>query len=242
MREGRAHDQMRTVHIDTGFHAYAEGSALIDIGRTRVWCTATIEDGVPTFKKNTGSGWVTAEYSMLPRSTHTRNRREAATGRQGGRTLEIQRLIGRSLRSVVNLDKLGEHTIILDCDVLQADGGTRCAAITASWVALRLAVDRLISDGRLSHDPITGQIAAVSCGIVQGKALLDLEYSEDSQAEMDVNFVLACDGGIVEFQATAEEEPMSWDQFLTLKRLADKGIRELCALQRQAILDPGPCD
>lgn len=236
MREDRAYDQLRAAHIETGFHAHAEGSALIDIGRTKVWCTATVEEGVPAFKKGTASGWVTAEYSMLPRSTHTRNRREAAMGRQGGRTLEIQRLIGRSLRAVVDLDKLGEHTIILDCDVLQADGGTRCAAITASWVALRIAVDRLISGGRLPHDPVTGQIAAVSCGIVHGKPLLDLEYSEDSQAEMDVNFVLACDGGIVEFQATAEEKPMSWDQFLTLKTLADKGIRELCAMQRQAIL------
>ncbi len=235
MRKDREPDQLRNIHIETGFHAHAEGSALINVGQTRVWCTASVEKGVPAFKKGSGSGWVTAEYSMLPRSTHTRNRREAARGRQGGRTLEIQRLIGRSLRAVIDMDLLGENTIVLDCDVLQADGGTRCAAITGAWVALRLAVNSMLNKEFLQNDPIIGKVAAVSCGIVNGKELLDLEYSEDSRAEMDVNFVMASDGGIVEFQATAEKHPMAWNQFLNLKSLADKGIQELCNIQQRLV-------
>jgi len=235
MRTDRKADALRPVEIDTGFNRHAEGSALISFGQTRVHCTASVDERVPPFLRNSGKGWVTAEYGMLPRSTHTRSDREAARGKQGGRTVEIQRLIGRSLRAVVSLEKLGERQIVLDCDVLQADGGTRTAAITGSWVALRIAVNKLLADGLLDEDPIIGQVAAVSCGFVEGEPLLDLEYSEDSRAQMDANFVMTPEGGIIEIQATAEDKPMHWNDVLALKTLAEKGIGELAGLQLQAV-------
>ena len=237
MREDRQADALRPVTIDTSFNRYAEGSALISFGHTRVLCTASVEERQPPFLRGSDKGWVTAEYGMLPRATHTRGGREAARGKQGGRTVEIQRLIGRSLRAVVDLEALGPRSISLDCDVLQADGGTRTAAITGSWVALRLAVNTLLADGTLEHDPVIGQIAAISCGFVGGKGLLDLQYSEDSQAEMDANFVMTPAGGVVEVQATAEDKPLAWDQFMELKTLADKGIRDLAALQCAAVAE-----
>ncbi len=235
MREDRKPDELRPVHIDTTFNMHAEGSALISFGHTRVLCTASVEERVPAFKRGSGSGWVTSEYSMLPRSTNTRGSREAVRGKQGGRTHEIQRLIGRSLRAVVDLDRLGERTIYLDCDVLQADGGTRTAAITGAWVALRIAVNGLLADGVLGKDPIIGQVAAVSCGIVDGKALLDLQYSEDCVAQMDANFIMSSDGGIIELQATAEDRALGWDKVLQIKALADKGIADLVKIQLQAV-------
>jgi ribonuclease PH len=235
MRTERKADALRPVDIDTGFNRHAEGSALITFGQTRVHCTASVDEHVPPFLRNSGKGWVTAEYGMLPRSTHTRSGREAARGKQGGRTVEIQRLIGRSLRAIVDLEKLGERQIVLDCDVLQADGGTRTAAITGSWVALRIAVNKLLADGLLDEDPIIGQVAAISCGLVDGQALLDLEYTEDSRAQMDANFVMTPDGGIIEIQATAEDKPMHWDDVLALKSLAEKGIAELAKLQLSAV-------
>jgi len=235
MRTERKADALRAVDIDTTFNCHAEGSALISFGQTRVHCTASVDEHVPPFLRNSGKGWVTAEYGMLPRSTHTRSGREAARGKQGGRTVEIQRLIGRSLRAVVDLHKLGERQIVLDCDVLQADGGTRTAAITGSWVALRIAVNKLLADGLLEEDPIIGQVAAVSCGLVDNEALLDLEYTEDSCAQMDANFVMTPDGGIIEIQATAEDKPMHWDDVLILKSMAEKGIAELAGLQLQAV-------
>jgi ribonuclease PH len=235
MREDRLANELRPVSIDTTFNRYAEGSALIAFGHTRVLCTGSIEEKQPPFLRGSERGWVTAEYGMLPRATHTRGGREAARGKQSGRTVEIQRLIGRSLRAVVDLDALGPRSISIDCDVLQADGGTRTAAITGSWVALRIAVNRLLADGILESDPVHGQLAAVSCGFVDGEGLLDLQYSEDSQAEMDANFVMTPDGGVVEVQATAEGRPLSWDQFMQLKMLADKGIADLARLQQQAV-------
>ncbi len=236
MREDRQVDALRPVTIDINFNRYAEGSALISFGHTRVLCTASIEERQPPFLRGTDKGWVTAEYGMLPRATHTRGGREAARGKQTGRTVEIQRLIGRSLRAVVELDTLGPRSISLDCDVLQADGGTRTAAITGSWVALRIAINKLLADGTLEHDPVIGQVAAVSCGFVDGEALLDLQYSEDSEAEMDANFVMTPDGGVVEVQATAEDKPLHWNQFMQLKMLADKGISALAALQNKAVV------
>ncbi len=235
MRTNRTAEQLRPVDIDTAFNRHAEGSALISFGHTRVNCTASVEENVPPFLRNSGRGWVTAEYGMLPRATNTRSGREAARGKQGGRTVEIQRLIGRSLRAVVDLKKLGERQIILDCDVLQADGGTRTAAITGSWVALRIAVNKLLADGTLEEDPLFGQVAAISCGVVDGQGLLDLEYSEDSNAQMDANFVMTPDGGIIEIQATAEDKPMHWDEVLAIKALAEKGIADLGKLQRLAV-------
>jgi ribonuclease PH len=235
MREQRQANELRPITIDTTFHAYAEGSALISFGNTRVLCTASVEEKQPPFLRGTEKGWVTAEYGMLPRATHTRGGREAARGKQTGRTVEIQRLIGRSLRAVVDLDALGPRSISLDCDVLQADGGTRTAAITGSWVALRIAVNKLLADEVLTSDPIHGQVAAVSCGFVAGKGLLDLQYSEDSQAEMDANFIMTPDGGVVEVQATAEDKPLHWNQFMELKHLADKGISELAKYQLEAV-------
>jgi ribonuclease PH len=235
MRTDRQADQLRPVSIDTSFNIHAEGSALIGFGHTRVLCTASVEGSVPPFKRGRGSGWVTAEYGMLPRSTHTRGGREAARGKQGGRTVEIQRLIGRSLRAVVDMQKLGERTITLDCDVLQADGGTRTAAITGAWVAMRLAVNHLLHAGVLDEDPIIGQVAAVSCGYVDGMPMLDLQYSEDSQAQMDANFVMTADGGIIEVQATAEDRPLAWDQVVALKELAARGIHQLCQRQIEAV-------
>jgi len=235
MRENRQADELRPITIDTTFNAYAEGSALISFGNTRVLCTASVEEKQPPFLRGTDKGWVTAEYGMLPRATHTRGGREAARDKQTGRTVEIQRLIGRSLRAVVDLEALGPRSISLDCDVLQADGGTRTAAITGSWVALRIAVNKLLAEGVLETDPIHGQVAAVSCGFVAGQGLLDLQYSEDSQAEMDANFVMTPDGGVVEVQATAEDKPLHWDQFMVLKKLADKGIENLAKLQLQTL-------
>jgi len=234
MREDRKADELRPVSIDTAFNSYAEGSALISFGSTRVLCTASVEERQPPFLRGTERGWVTAEYGMLPRATHTRGGREAARGKQTGRTVEIQRLIGRSLRAVVDLDQLGPRSISLDCDVLQADGGTRTAAITGAWVALRRAVNTLLENGTLENDPVMGQVAAVSCGFVEDSALLDLQYSEDSQAQMDANFVMTPDGGVIEVQATAEDKPLAWDQFMELKMLADKGIADLAKLQLQA--------
>ena len=235
MRKNRQVNELRSVTIDTTFNAYAEGSALISFGNTRVLCTASVEEKQPSFLRGTNKGWVTAEYGMLPRATHTRGGREAARGKQTGRTVEIQRLIGRSLRAVVDLESLGPRSISLDCDVLQADGGTRTAAITGSWVALRIAVNKLLAENLLEADPIHGQVAAVSCGFVTGQGLLDLQYSEDSQAEMDANFVMTPDGGVIEVQATAEDKPLHWDQFMLLKALADKGISDLANLQLKAV-------
>ena len=235
MRENRRPDELRPVHIDTGFNLHAEGSALISFGHTRVLCTASVEEKVPPFLRNKGKGWVTGEYGMLPRATHTRGGREAIRGRQNGRTMEIQRLIGRSLRAVVDLEKLGERQIQLDCDVLQADGGTRTASITGAWVALRIAVNSLLGKGVLDEDPIMEQVAAVSCGFVDNEVLLDLEYSEDSRARVDANFVMSADGGMIEIQATAEGRPVSWDRMVALKELAQTGIAELIKLQIKAV-------
>jgi ribonuclease PH len=232
---GRSPDQLRPITLDPGFSRYAEGSCLVKFGETHVLCTASVDEKVPPFLRNSGRGWVTAEYGMLPRSTHTRTDREAARGKQSGRTQEIQRLIGRALRAVVDLPAMGERQINIDCDVLQADGGTRTASITGAWVALHFAFERLIRDGKLATNPITGQVAAVSCGLFEGTAVLDLDYPEDSTAQADANFVLTGDGGIVEVQGTAEEKPFSEPQFMELLNLAKKGVGELAHLQRLAI-------
>jgi ribonuclease PH len=232
---GRNFDQLRDVRLEPGFAKYAEGSCLIRFGETHVLCAATVEERVPPFLRNTGRGWVTAEYGMLPRSTHTRTDREASKGKQSGRTQEIQRLIGRSLRAVTNMEGLGERQIKLDCDVLQADGGTRTAAITGSWVALYLALQKLVQAGAIPAMPLTGQVAAVSCGIYQGQPVLDLDYAEDSSADADANFVLTDAKAIVEIQGTAEKTPFSEESFGALLGLAKKGIGELMALQKKAI-------
>jgi len=231
----RAPDQMRAVTLETGVNRYAEGSCLIAFGHTKVLVTATVEENLPGWLRNKGQGWVTAEYGMLPRATHTRGRREAAAGKQTGRTQEIQRLIGRSLRAVVDLKALGERQITLDCDVVQADGGTRTAAITGAWVALRLATKYLLDEGVLKADPILGQVAAVSCGVFADTPVLDLDYEEDSNAEADSNFVLTDVGDIVEIQATGEKRGFTRAEFDALYGLAEKGIGELFALQRAAI-------
>ena len=230
---GRAPDQMRNVTLETGFSPYAEGSCYVRFGDTQVLCNATVEDRVPPFLRNTGAGWITAEYGMLPRSTHQRTDREAARGRQSGRTQEIQRLIGRSLRAVTDLKALGERQIRLDCDVIQADGGTRTAAITGAWAALRIAVASL----RREINPIRGSVAAVSCGIFESEAVLDLDYAEDSDAQADANFVLTGDGDLVEIQGTAEKSPFSEEAFLRLLELAKKGAGELTTLRRMALAD-----
>src|SRR6478752_5027911 len=232
---GRTPEAMRAVILEPGVAKYAEGSCLARFGDTHVLCAATIEERVPPFLRNTGRGWVTAEYGMLPRSTHTRTDREAARGRQSGRTQEIQRLIGRSLRAVVDLPAMGERQINIDCDVLQADGGTRTAAITGSWVALHFAFERLIKEGKLTASPITGQVAAVSCGLWEGTPVLDLDYPEDSEAQADANFVLTGSGGIVEVQGTAEQQAFSQAQFDQLMALAKRGIAELVALQKLTV-------
>jgi len=232
---GRAPDQLRKISLEPGFSRHAEGSCLVKFGDTHVLCTASIDERVPPWMRNSGKGWVTAEYGMLPRSTHTRTDREAARGKQSGRTQEIQRLIGRALRAVVDLPAMGERQINMDCDVLQADGGTRTASITGAWVALHFAFDRLIKEGKLSANPMTGQVAAVSCGLFEGAAVLDLDYPEDSKAQADANFVLTGDGGIVEVQGTAEDKPFSEPQFMELLVLAKKGVIELTHLQRLAI-------
>lgn len=232
---GRAPDEMRPIIIQTGFTRHAEGSCLVGFGETRVLCTASIEDRTPPWLRGKGAGWVTAEYSMLPRATHTRGQREAAKGRQSGRTQEIQRLIGRSLRAVVDLKKLGERQIVCDCDVIQADGGTRTAAISGAWVALRLAVDKLLESGQIAGDPIISKVAAVSCGIYQEAPVLDLDYVEDSNADADANFVLIEGGKIAEVQATAEGACYDEEGLLRLLRLAQIGCGEIFAAQGQAV-------
>jgi len=232
---GRAPDQLRAIRLEPGFAKYAEGSCLARFGDTHVLCTASLDEKVPPFLRNTGKGWVTAEYGMLPRSTHTRTDREAAKGRQSGRTQEIQRLIGRSLRTVCDLTLLGERQIKIDCDVLQADGGTRTAAITGAWVALRMACDKLLAAKQIQRQPVIGQVAAISCGIVGGAALLDLDYAEDSGCQADANFVLTADGQVIEVQATAEASPITDDQFGALFALARKGIADLALAQRAAL-------
>ena len=232
---GRDHDRLRDVSFELGFARHAEGSCLIRMGGTEVLCNASVEGRVPPFLRGKGEGWVTAEYGMLPRATHTRGDREAARGKQSGRTQEIQRLIGRSLRAVVDRSKMGECTVTLDCDVLNADGGTRCASITGAWVAMSLAFRKLVANNVLAASPISGQVAAVSCGLVAGAAVLDLDYAEDSGAEADANFVLTEGGGIVEIQGTAERAPFSEAQFAELMALARTGTDRLFALQREAL-------
>jgi ribonuclease PH len=232
---GRAADAMRAVRIQRHFTKHAEGSVLVAFGDTQVLCTASVEDKVPPHKRGSGEGWVTAEYGMLPRATHTRGDREAAKGKQSGRTQEIQRLIGRAMRCVFDLKALGERTIALDCDVLQADGGTRTAAITGAFVAAHDAVSWLRAQGKLDADPIREFVAAVSVGVVQGTPLLDLEYTEDSACDTDMNIVMTAGGGFVELQGTAEGAAFSHDQLGRMIALADKGIRELIAAQRAAL-------
>ena len=232
---GRAPDTMRPVNLEPGVAKYAEGSCLAKFGDTHVLCTATVEERVPPFLRNSGKGWVTAEYGMLPRSTLTRTDREAARGRQSGRTQEIQRLIGRSLRAVTDLAALGERQIRIDCDVLQADGGTRTAAVTGSYVALHKALQRLVASGQLPALPLSDSVAAVSCGVVAAGAVLDLDYAEDSQAETDANFVLTGRGGIVEIQATAEGAPFDETLFAEMLSLARDGIRDLTRRQWAAL-------
>lgn len=231
----RKADELRPLTLTAGFSRNAEGSCLIKSGNTHVLCTATIEAGVPSFLKNSGKGWVTAEYGMLPRATNSRVPREAAKGKQSGRTQEIQRLIGRSLRSVVDLKMLGERQITIDCDVIEADGGTRTASITGAYVALHHAVAFLLRTGTIKQSPIIGQVAAISCGIYQGEAVLDLDYNEDSTATMDANFVLTADGKIIEIQCTAEENPVEEKQFAELFALAKSGVRQLAEAQKKAI-------
>jgi ribonuclease PH len=236
-RNDRAVDALRTVRFTRHYTRHAEGSVLVEFGDTRVLCTATIEDGVPGFLRGKGQGWVTAEYGMLPRATHSRSPREAARGKQTGRTQEIQRLIGRSLRAVVDLRALGERTVTLDCDVLQADGGTRTAAITGSYVALADAVTALRARRSLAASPLHGQVAAVSVGIIGGQPMLDLDYGEDSEAETDMNVVMNNGGAFIEVQGTAEGHAFRRHEFDALLNLAVAGISELCALQSQALLD-----
>jgi ribonuclease PH len=232
---GRQSDIMRSVSLELGFAKHAEGSCLVRFGDTHVLCTASVEDRVPPFLRNSGQGWVTAEYGMLPRSTGSRMRREASAGKQSGRTQEIQRLIGRSLRAVMDMGKLGERQISIDCDVIQADGGTRTASITGAWVALGQAIHFMMKSGMLEDNPLTDHVAAISCGIYQGAPVLDLDYEEDSVAETDANFVMTGSGGIVEVQGTAEGEPFSEENFAELMCLAKKGIGELVILQKDAI-------
>jgi ribonuclease PH len=235
---GRAADQLRPVRFISRFTKHAEGSVLVEFGDTHVLCTASVEETVPAFLRNKGQGWVTAEYGMLPRSTHTRTAREAAKGKQSGRTQEIQRLIGRSLRAVVDLKALGERTITVDCDVLQADGGTRTASITGGYVALALACEKLVSQGVIAASPIHGQVAAVSVGICNGVPVLDLDYEEDSTAETDMNVVMNNGGGFVELQGTAEGHVFRRHELDALLNLAASGIGELFALQAQALSAP----
>ena len=232
---GRAPDEMRALSFETNYTIHAEGSVLVSFGNTKVLVTASVEEKVPPFLRGKGEGWVTAEYSMLPRATHTRGSREAAKGKQSGRTQEIQRLIGRSLRSVVDFKKLGERQIILDCDVIQADGGTRTAAISGAWVALRIAVDKLMASGAIVEDPMPRKVAAVSCGIHNGTPVLDLDYIEDSNADADANFVLIEGGSIAEVQATAEGATYDEEALLRLLRLARIGCDTIFAAQAKAV-------
>jgi len=232
---GRQPDQLRDVRLTRQFTKHAEGSVLVEFGDTKVICTASVVEGVPGFLRGQGRGWLTAEYGMLPRSTGTRMNREAARGKQGGRTVEIQRLIGRSLRAAIDLDALGENTINLDCDVIQADGGTRTASITGAWVALADAVAFLQREGKLTQSPLKRAIASVSVGIYQGEPVLDLDYPEDSAADTDMNIVMGDDGGIIEIQGTAEAEPFTESEFSAMMALAKKGIAELNQLQQAAL-------
>ena len=233
--DGRAPGELRPVCLTTGYQSFAEGSVLIETGLTRVLCSASVEDGVPSFRKGTGSGWITAEYSLLPRSTLVRSPREAARGKVGGRTHEIQRIVGRVLRSVVNLDALGEKTIWIDCDVLQADGGTRSAAITGSWVALALAARYLKREGYIPDDPLTGQVAAVSVGVVDGETVLDLDYKEDFAAEVDLTAAITDKGHYVEIQGTAEGAPFSPERLNELLAMAHSGVETLLVEQLEAL-------
>ncbi len=229
---GRKLDELRNVSIETNITMHAEGSCIIKMGDTHVICTATIEDRVPPFIKGSGLGWVTAEYGMLPRSTGSRMRREAASGKQGGRTVEIQRLIGRSLRAGVDRLALGERQITIDCDVIQADGGTRCASITGGWLALRLAIDKLLASGTISTDPLISPVAAISCGIYAGQPVLDLDYSEDSEAGVDGNFIMLESGNMIETQISAEGATYTRDELNSLINLAEKGASELFDIQK----------
>ena len=231
---GRAPDEMRPITIEPAFTRHAEGSVLIGFGDTKVLVTASVEERVPPFLRGKGEGWVTAEYGMLPRATHTRGNREAAKGKQSGRTQEIQRLIGRSLRAVTDLKALGERQIVLDCDVIQADGGTRTASISGAWVALRIAIDKLLAEGKLTEDPIRQKVAAISCGIYSGTPVLDLDYPEDSNAEADANIVLTGDGRLAEVQATAEGATFDEEELLRLLRLARIGCSQIFAAQDKA--------
>ncbi len=232
---GRQFDQLRKIEFIPNYSLHPEGSCFVKFGDTHVLCTASIEDRVPFFLRNTGKGWVTAEYGMLPRSTNSRMQRESAKGKQSGRTLEIQRLIGRSLRSTLDLSYLGEKQIIIDCDVIQADGGTRTASITGGWVAMSLALRKLLSNGKIPKNPLIGQVAAISCGIWKGSPVLDLDYSEDSNAETDANFVLTSDNRIIEIQATAETNPFYYKDFNFLMKLAQAGTKKLFELQKIAL-------
>ena len=232
---GRAADQLRDVVLETNVNKYAEGSCLARFGDTHVLCTASIEESIPPWLRNSGRGWITAEYGMLPRSTGSRTDREAARGKQSGRTQEIQRLIGRSLRAVTDLTAFGERQVRIDCDVIQADGGTRTAAITGGYVALHLAFQHLKEIGAIEALPFTDQVAAISCGIFEGQEVLDLDYAEDSTAQADANFVLTASGGVVEVQGTAEDVPFSRKQFEELLNLAEKGVKELCRQQNQGL-------
>ena len=232
---GRSPNELRAITLEPGFSKYAEGSCLARFGDTHVLCNASVDDRVPPWMRNSGKGWVTAEYGMLPRSTHERTNREAARGKQSGRTQEIQRLIGRSLRSVTDLKALGERQIKVDCDVIQADGGTRTASITGAYVALHIALAKLVADGALKSIPLTDQVVAVSCGIYQDTSVLDLDYPEDSNAQTDANFVLTGTGNIIEIQGTAEESPFSRAQFLELLGLAEHGGPQLAVAQRHAL-------
>ncbi len=234
---GRQKNEIRKIELTPDWAKHAEGSCLVKFGNTHVICTASVEERVPFWMRNSGKGWVTAEYGMLPRSTHERMDREAARGKQSGRTQEIQRLIGRALRAVIDLEKLGEVQIKIDCDVLQADGGTRTAAITGAWVALFKACQYLQQKGKLAEMPITDHVAAVSCGIFKGECVADLDYDEDSKAEADCNFVLTAQGGIVEVQGTAEADPFSDAQFLELMKMAKQACGEIISLQRKAVMD-----
>ena len=231
----RANDQMRSVTLEPGVAKHAEGSCLVKFGNTHVLCTASLEDTAPGFLRGTGKGWVTAEYGMLPRSTHERMRREAAQGKQSGRTLEIQRLIGRSLRAVTDMSALGERQIVIDCDVIQADGGTRTASITGGFVALHQCIAFMKKTALVTKPAIKSHVAAISCGVWKGEAVLDLDYAEDSTAETDANFVLTGEGGLVELQGTAEGAPFSDEQFAQMLKLARKGIAELVALQKEVV-------
>ncbi|KFE35175.1 ribonuclease PH [Thioclava atlantica] len=231
---GRELSELRPISIETGITKHAEGSCLIKMGDTHVLCTATIEDRAPSFLKGTGLGWVTAEYGMLPRATNTRNRREAAAGKQGGRTVEIQRLIGRALRAGVDRSALGERQIVVDCDVIQADGGTRCASITGGWVALRLAVNKLLKAGACVSDPLMDHVAAISCGIYAGQPVADLDYAEDSEAGTDGNFIMTGSGKLIEVQMSAEGATFSRDQMTRLLDLAEAGVARLVEAQKDA--------